>query len=339
MAGKIKHLLVVCLASLALSSPVLAQDSIGGFFKRLVDDAKDAVSGKKGPGEDSGLRATEESSDIRLIQGALDRALRSGSAGQEFTWNNTRNGHYGAVVPLSDRFDQSGSTCRHFYRSTFSDSRPAYYQGLACEAGNGAWPIENQKTAGSSPVLIDQPDSTTRTAEAPPAAPTTPAKPATRWPSEDVFESQQLLTDLGYQPGPVDGMMGGKTRQAIRSFQRDRSLTPVGDPDRATVLALQQALYARRVSERNSVAGTSRQSAASQMQEVSPIAPVADFEPASPDQPSLNAIAPLSALGQDDAGGFSNKAIVPISGLEDGDDAPQIAAIAPLTDTSSNETP
>ena len=33
--------------------------------------------------------------------------------------------------------------------------------------------------------------------------------------------TQQHLTDLGYRPGPVDGLMGRKTRSAIRAFQKD----------------------------------------------------------------------------------------------------------------------
>ena len=43
-----------------------------------------------------------------------------------------------------------------------------------------------------------------------------------------VREIQQRLTDLGYAPGPVDGLFGGKTRAAIQAFQRDKGLEPDG---------------------------------------------------------------------------------------------------------------
>ncbi len=43
-----------------------------------------------------------------------------------------------------------------------------------------------------------------------------------------VREIQQLLTDLGYAPGPIDGLFGGKTRAAIQTFQRDKGLNPDG---------------------------------------------------------------------------------------------------------------
>ena len=43
-----------------------------------------------------------------------------------------------------------------------------------------------------------------------------------------VREIQQRLTDLGYAPGPVDGLYGGKTRTAIQAFQHDKGLEPDG---------------------------------------------------------------------------------------------------------------
>ena len=33
--------------------------------------------------------------------------------------------------------------------------------------------------------------------------------------------AQQLLTDYGYDPGPVDGSFGPKTEQAVKQFQTD----------------------------------------------------------------------------------------------------------------------
>jgi g-D-glutamyl-meso-diaminopimelate peptidase len=34
---------------------------------------------------------------------------------------------------------------------------------------------------------------------------------------------------LGYNPGPVDGLMGSKTERAIKSFQKDVGLVQDGD--------------------------------------------------------------------------------------------------------------
>jgi|AP12_2_1047962.scaffolds.fasta_scaffold23389_2 peptidoglycan hydrolase-like protein with peptidoglycan-binding domain len=42
--------------------------------------------------------------------------------------------------------------------------------------------------------------------------------------SAAVGRVQAGLTQLGYDPGPIDGTMGGQTRSAIESYQRDHGL-------------------------------------------------------------------------------------------------------------------
>ncbi|HHY26710.1 MAG TPA: LysM peptidoglycan-binding domain-containing protein [Desulfitobacterium dehalogenans] len=44
----------------------------------------------------------------------------------------------------------------------------------------------------------------------------------------DVAEVQVRLSELGYIPGPIDGIFGAKTEAAVIRFQRDRGLTPDG---------------------------------------------------------------------------------------------------------------
>ncbi len=41
---------------------------------------------------------------------------------------------------------------------------------------------------------------------------------------------QDNLAAMGYTPGPADGLMGGRTRNAIRTFQAERGLTVNGQP-------------------------------------------------------------------------------------------------------------
>lgn len=45
---------------------------------------------------------------------------------------------------------------------------------------------------------------------------------------------QQQLAEQGYQPGPVDGFWGRKTRAALRQFQKDQGLPSTGHLDAAT---------------------------------------------------------------------------------------------------------
>ena len=46
--------------------------------------------------------------------------------------------------------------------------------------------------------------------------------------SPRVAEMQGNLARLGYDPGPVDGLFGPRTRAAIREYQSDHGLTPDG---------------------------------------------------------------------------------------------------------------
>ncbi len=43
-----------------------------------------------------------------------------------------------------------------------------------------------------------------------------------------VSRAQEALRELGYEPGPVDGSMGPRTRQALRQYQRDHNLAATG---------------------------------------------------------------------------------------------------------------
>lgn len=45
----------------------------------------------------------------------------------------------------------------------------------------------------------------------------------------DIGAVQRALARLGYAPGPADGSLGPKTREAIRLFERDRNLKETGD--------------------------------------------------------------------------------------------------------------
>lgn len=47
---------------------------------------------------------------------------------------------------------------------------------------------------------------------------------------ELVTDIQRMLTELGYRPGPVDGAMGERTRQAIRRYQSNTGLHVDGHP-------------------------------------------------------------------------------------------------------------
>jgi len=53
-----------------------------------------------------------------------------------------------------------------------------------------------------------------------------------------VEEIQRILKDAGFEPGPIDGVMRGQTRSAIRKFQKQKGLKQTGKIDSVTHLAL-----------------------------------------------------------------------------------------------------
>ena len=56
-----------------------------------------------------------------------------------------------------------------------------------------------------------------------------------------VEDMQRQLTVLGYDPGPVDGYMGTKTRNAIKEYQADSGLTVTGQLDSSTIAGISGA--------------------------------------------------------------------------------------------------
>lgn len=65
----------------------------------------------------------------------------------------------------------------------------------------------------------------------------------------DPLELQKLLAKAGFDPGPLDGKPGKKTRAAIRDFQEDAALKVNGDPSLEVVLALRKRLGTKNVSD------------------------------------------------------------------------------------------
>ena len=61
------------------------------------------------------------------------------------------------------------------------------------------------------------------------------AKPV---PRSSVRSAQKKLADLGYKPGPIDGLWGRATENALRSFQRNNGLPQTGKLDSATSKAM-----------------------------------------------------------------------------------------------------
>jgi len=51
---------------------------------------------------------------------------------------------------------------------------------------------------------------------------------------DEIYKIQKRLIELGYEPGPADGIMGKMTKRAIKNFQKDNDLPPTGKIDNDT---------------------------------------------------------------------------------------------------------
>jgi peptidoglycan hydrolase-like protein with peptidoglycan-binding domain len=59
-------------------------------------------------------------------------------------------------------------------------------------------------------------------------------------------EAQKLLTELGYEPGPIDGQYGRRTASAIKAFQLDNGLIPDGKIDKSLLKTLEKSININR---------------------------------------------------------------------------------------------
>jgi uncharacterized protein len=91
-----------------------------------------------------------------------------------------------------------------------------------------------------------------------PIQPTAPQRQTTTLPSTQPLQTQPVrasretvrtlqsrLAELGYDPGPADGLMGRRTRTAILAFQRDNNLRQTGEPNVEVESAVASAWAAR----------------------------------------------------------------------------------------------
>lgn len=63
---------------------------------------------------------------------------------------------------------------------------------------------------------------------------------STRAETYSTADLQRALDNAGYDPGPIDGIMGSGTRRAITAFQRDNNLTATGQANAALYKALER---------------------------------------------------------------------------------------------------
>lgn len=104
---------------------------------------------------------------------------------------------------------------------------PSATPPASAESGQAAKPDAGQAQPGSGDAATQKGDAATQKTAA-----------ASGQDASRVMAVQQALKDEGHDPGPIDGLMGPRTRQALRAFQTAEGLPETGRTDTATLDAL-----------------------------------------------------------------------------------------------------
>lgn len=110
-------------------------------------------------------------------------------------------------------------------------------------------------------------------------------------PVQRVQNIQEMLANLGYDPGPADGVAGARTVGAIIAFQRSAGLAQTGQPDAVVYRALVKRLAAATMP----AAGPPAKSATTQSATAKPAAVRPAPVPASPVRTAAEKAQPLAS--------------------------------------------
>ena len=91
---------------------------------------------------------------------------------------------------------------------------------------------------------------------------------------QDIKKVQETLRDKGFDPGPIDGVMGSQTRKAIRQYQKSENLPVTGhiDADTAGKLGVGQESVGGDFKPAGKDAGRGGKGVGHEMKEGKPIA-------------------------------------------------------------------
>jgi peptidoglycan hydrolase-like protein with peptidoglycan-binding domain len=209
----------------AVSAPARADFS--GFFDRI------------GRNTNALLESIASKEDAAFIERVVERTLAQRQPiGRTAEWENPHTGHKGAITILGYFEKGTGDPCWNYQRTLQDDKEVSTYSGTACRELESGSRSADSGLRFHSETLIEQPQAVA--VAAPPPDPAS-VKP----PASTVRRAQELLVKAGFNPGPVDGLMGRRTAGAIRSYQRSRALAIDGRVSPALVAKLEAEVATR----------------------------------------------------------------------------------------------
>jgi len=198
-----------------------------------------------------------EKTDKTYVLWALEKIVEVGSVNDSIDWENPKNGNHGVLTLTSELDDSDGRPCADFERTLIAGANTEKFEGTICnssddpeDSASANWNIVKESrieniiaTANSAPEGAEAAENNVQAPEnfVPPRTALKPAPRKKLIPDQTVREVQALLNQSGYNAGPADGLMGRKTRQAIKSFQQSRGLPADGRPSTELLAQLRQS--------------------------------------------------------------------------------------------------
>ncbi|MGA2891510.1 MAG: RT0821/Lpp0805 family surface protein [Xanthobacteraceae bacterium] len=84
------------------------------------------------------IGAALDDEDRRRAYAAQMQALETSPSGVPVAWRNPDSGRYGDVVP-GPAYQASGSNCRSYTHTIYTDGTPQSERGAACRNSDGTW--------------------------------------------------------------------------------------------------------------------------------------------------------------------------------------------------------
>ncbi len=171
--------------------------------------------------------------DLAVIQRDLNTALEQAETDAVARWTNPATGHHGEITPLETFLADAVTPCRKYRRTWDDGNRTLIYEGAGCRNFDGTWRIVDERQVAHQAAQADG-------AWVPPDAETNvEPRPLSRG---GIVEAQRLLAQLGYDPGPADGVAGPKTGRAVEAFQRKNEMDVTGELDSQVLAAMRRGV-------------------------------------------------------------------------------------------------
>ena len=134
------------------------------------------------------------------------------------TTGELKDGRPVVVEVQGERVEPGGcdiETDRLLWETIRNETEPVYFQDYLDR-------VEAGEICGRFAIVAQQ------RVEAAAGPPPEPSRTDVEQDPRRVKDAQELLTALGYDPGPADGVMGGRTRKALILFQQSADMEPTG---------------------------------------------------------------------------------------------------------------